>query len=284
MVEKEIEIDGFRSLGLIGNECLVTYNSRREFIVTETGIFNTNNKLYKVFRNTEGLVEELTNYIYTMGFENTNITEEVKNFVAKAKNILDKQFPINPQTVKRVLPVEIKVVGSFDLGIGKILCYADGELELRYNGITTLGNINELAECSTELGRNLINEDCGVSNKLTVVDIVEGIKELHSIYIDSLNKPQELKPKEASTVNPNKSRELVLCVIVTRVIKVLSSGRNLLKSYQTVKELYDGLYVDIYNHWIDSHEPFSMEYVDRLLNERYLSPVVTQNNKSKVAV
>ena len=59
MVEKELEIDGCRSLGLIGDECLVTYSEQGEFRVAEKNLFSGSNKPFKIFKCTEDLANRM---------------------------------------------------------------------------------------------------------------------------------------------------------------------------------------------------------------------------------
>ena len=285
MVEKELEIDGCRSLGLIGDECLITYTKRGEFIVTERNLFNASNKPFKVFKSTEDLAKRMNNYILSMGFENNDVTKELIEFIEKSNKILKEHFPINNNTVAKVKPLDMKILGSFDLGIGKLICYSDGNVELRHEGITSLGSIIELEKGSLDLGRSLIREGNVVSNSVDVSDIVKGIRELNRLYIEATEiKTETLKPKELTDSETNKSRELALCLIVTKVVKTLASGRSLANKYRTAKDIYDGLYIALYDRWIESGEQFSMGFFEKELDKDFLKAKETENNKEMAMV
>lgn len=285
MVEKELEIDGCRSLGLIGDECLVTYSEQGEFMVAEKNLFSGSNKSFKVFKCTEDLANRMNTYILSMGYETNDMTKELARFIDKSNKILKEHFPINSSTVAKVKPLDIKILGSFDLGIGKLICYSDGNVELKHEGITSLGSIIELEKASLELGRNLIREGNVVSNNMGVSDIVKGVKGLNKLYLEAIDKDAEtLKPKELSDNATNKSRELALCLIVTKVVKTLASGRSLAKRYRTAKDIYDELYINLYNTWIDSGEQFSMEFFEKELDKNFLKAEESEVRKEMAVV
>ena len=285
MVEKELEIDGCRSLGLIGDDCLVTYSEQGEFRVAEKNLFSGSNKPFKIFKCTEDLANRMNTYILSMGYETNDITKELVGFIDKAHKILKEHFPINSNTVAKVKTLDIRILGSFDLGIGKLICYSDGNVELKHEGITSLGSIIELEKGSLELARNLIREDNVVSNNIGVSDIVKGIKELNKLYIETIDEDSEaLKPKELGDNTTNKSRELALCLIVTKVVKTLASGRSLAKKYRTAKDIYDELYISLYDTWIESGEQFSMEFFEKELDKKFLKAEEPQAKKEMAVV
>lgn len=275
MEEKEFIFDGLRTLGLFGSKYIITYNAKGQMVVLEKEVFNGING-FRVFDKDSNLATEITTYLRDMNLEKDNKSEAIVKYLASIDKILEYKSPINRNTWKKVVRSDVSTLSYYDLGIGKIACYSNGELELLCDTVITLGNIEEVKDSSVTIAKDLIRDGIGVCHGVSVEEIANGIRELYQLYAkhreqEKSKTDEKLSAKPIATAEPviNNSREMVLCTIAYRATQLLTKGNKWLSPQTTARDLYQNVYLQIYNDWIASRQQFSLQFIDNKLNAEF---------------
>lgn len=285
MKEEEYMLNGRRVLSLVGETYIVSYTKEGTFIVLAKNDFS-NESSCKRFKNNLATADKINSYLQIMKFESTNNTELISAYIKKANDIMMGIAPINSLTVGKVLSLNKNEIGFLDLGNDCIVLYSDGLVELQGNKQIVLGSIAELLNNVNETCKSVFSilADRMVISMSALEKGFNGLGELYRNYLSNVEKEKE---KEAEYVRAksiiedtnaiNKPRELALCIIAVRATQHLCNGRTWIKKYLVAKDLYLGVYERIYNEWIQSKKPFSFQFIDNELNEKYLKPIADNN-------
>lgn len=279
MKEEVFILDGFRTLGLVSNTCIISYTTNDDFVVIEKEIFN-GIKGFKMFTNEIDVDKKIDSYLLAMGLESRSNIDAIAGYVNKAMQIMNGFEAIDKESVAKVIKSNKSELGYFDLGNGKIILYSDGNVELHSKNIISLGNIKDIIKYSVRLGRDIIKGNYGTVAGVNVEIIKIGLNKLNEIYDEFINNKGNgnsnsvnAKGIEENKSDINKSRELALCIIATRATQHLCNGRKWDKKYLVAKDLYLNVYEKIYEKWIKSGEQFSFQFIDKVLNDEFFKPM-----------